>query len=176
MFRLLIFAFCFTPFLVAENILLLDTQIKMIPKIMALDSDINQYNDTSTAMLGIVYDDGRSKFATNVAEKINLYYKGKVGSLKFTAVAIHIDELSARRDLSFVYLLDASQSSILQAIAISKEKKIPSFVYNIADLSLGALGSISIERSTIITLNKNTLKSGNYHFNDALYQMARWTE
>jgi len=174
MLRLLLLSFCLVPFLFAENSLLLDTQIRMIPKIMALNTDILRKSSSSDIILGVISD--QKGFGSAVATKINDYYKGQVGNLKFTAEAITTAELSTRRDLSFVYLLDASQSSILQAISISKEKTIPSFVYNISDLPLGALGYISIERSTIITLNKNTLKSGNYHFSDALYQMARWIE
>ncbi|MCX6073388.1 MAG: hypothetical protein NTY39_03635 [Campylobacterales bacterium] len=174
MFRLLLLTFWFVPFLFAENTLLLDTQIRMIPKIMALNTDILRRSSSSDIILGVISD--QKGFSSAVANKINNYYKGQVGNLKFTTEAITLSEFLARRDLSFVYLLDASQSTIVQAITISKEKKVPSFVYNIGDLPLGALGSISIERSTIITLNKNVLTSGNYHFNDALYQMARWIE
>lgn len=174
--RFLILYFYISTVLFAENTLLLDVQTRMLPKIMALDSDIKNHSNSSKVTLGVIYDDDRRVFALSVTDKINTYHKGQVGSLKFTAVAIHINELSARRDLSFLYLLEASQTSILEAIAHSKEKKIPAFVYNIADLPLGALGSIAIERSTIIYLNKNTLTLGDYHFNDSLYQMVRWVE
>lgn len=159
-----------------EDPLLLNAQIQMLPKIMALNTDLTTHSGSSKTLFGVIYDDDRRAFALSVTDKINAYHKGQVGSLKFTAVAIHINELSARRDLSFLYLLEASQASILKAIAHSKEKKIPAFVYNIVDLPLGALGSIAIERSTIIYLNKNTLTLGEYHFNDSLYQMVRWVE
>jgi len=174
MLRLLLLSFCLVPFLFAENSLLLNTQIRMIPKIMALNTDILRKSISSDIIIGVISDS--KGLSSEIATKINNYYKGQVGNLKFTAEAITTNELFARRDLSFVYLLDASQSTVVQTIALTKEKKIPSFVYNITDLPLGALGSISIERSTVITLNKNTLKSGNYHFNTALYQMVRWIE
>jgi hypothetical protein len=174
MFRLLIFSLFLAPFLFAENTLLLETQIRMIPKIMALNTDIVRRSNSSDIIIAIISDN--KGFAATVANKMNNHFKGQVGTLKFTAEAVTVNEFSTRHDLSFVYLINESQNSLLKVIAISKDRDIPSFVYNIEDLYVGALGSITIERSTIITLNKNTLKSGNYHFNDALYQMARWTE
>jgi len=38
------------------------------------------------------------------------------------------------------------------------------------------LGSIAIERSTVIYMNKTVLKEGKFRFNDTLFQIARLIE
>lgn len=128
----------------------------------------------SNAILAIVYESSRKELAQNVAEEINQIYNGKVGNLNFVAVALSVDELIARNDIYFVYLTSLSNRSVDKISEWGLSNSIPTFSYNVSDLDHGILGSITIERSTVIYINKNSLKEGRFHFNDALFQLARF--
>lgn len=155
----------------AEDSVLLNAHIKMIPKIMVLD--LKTGSKSTNTLLAIAYESNRKELAQNIADEINQIYNGKVGNLNFVAVALSVDELLTRNDLSFVYLTTLSSRSVDKVAAWGLSNSIPTFSYNVSDLEHGILGSITIERSTVIYINKNVLKEGKFHFNDALFQLAR---
>ena len=173
LFALLIIGF-FTVH--AEDALLLNAHIRMIPKIMALDTQALSHNSSGKAILGIVYDDNRKNYAKKIADEINSNYAGNVGALPFVALAISVDELVIRRDIAFAYLVDMSKTSVNRVAPWGISSSVPVFSYNAQNLDLGILGTIVIERSTVIYINKNVLKAGKYRFNDSLFQIARLVE
>lgn len=158
----------------AEDSVLIDTHIRMIPKIMALDSK-NQ-SKTSKATLAIVYEGNRKSIARSIADAINQNYKGKVANLPFNAIVLSVDELFLRHDVSFVYITKMSERSVKKIAQWGVDNTVPTFSYERSDLEYGILGSIAIERSTIIYVNKPVFKEGNFRFNETLFQVARLIE
>lgn len=171
MLRLWFLLSIFLIFAQADDNVLLNTHIKMIPKIMVLDQ--KAASRSNTGILAIVYEPNRKVLAQKIADEINQSYNGKVGNLNFLAIAINVDDLFSRKDISFVYLTSMSNRSVDKIAAWSILGSIPTFSYDLADLERGILGSIVIERSTVIYINKNVLKEGKFRFNDTLFQLAR---
>ncbi len=155
----------------AEDTILLNTHMKIIPKIMVLDLKVA--SKSNTALLAIVYETNHKKLAQNVADEINQNYNGRVGNLNFIAIPVNVDDLFMRKDITFVYLTSMSNRSVDKIASWAVVSTIPTFSYNLSDLEHGILGSITIERSTIIYINKNVLKEGKFKFNDALFQLAK---
>ncbi len=148
----------------------------MIPKIMALDTQVLSHNRSGKAILGVVYDDNRKNSAKKIADEINSAYNGYVGTLPFIAIAISVDERLMRRDIAFVYLIEMSKSSVRQVAPWGTSSGVPIFSYDSENIDLGILGAVAIERSTVIYLNKNVLKAAKFRFNDTLFQIARLVE
>lgn len=160
----------------AEDSLLLNAHIRMIPKIMALDTDVLSHNPLGKAILAVVYDDNRKKNALKIAEEMNSYHDEKVGGLTFVAVALSVDELLSRHDIAFSYLTHMNAPSAVRSASWGIANSVPTFSYDVSDLEYGVLGSIVIERNTVIYINKKVLKAGKYRFNNALFQIARLIE
>lgn len=171
MLRLWFLLSIFLIFAQADDNVLLNTHIKMIPKIMVLDQ--KAASRINAGILAIVYEPNRKVLAQKIADEINQNYNGKVGNLNFLAIAVNVDDLLSRKDISFVYLTSMSNRSVDKIAAWSILGSIPTFSYDLADLERGILGSIVIERSTVIYINKNVLKEGKFRFNDTLFQLAR---
>jgi len=160
----------------AEDTLLLNAHIKIIPKIMALDTRLSSKASSSKSLLAIVYEGNRKRMAQNIADEINLLHNGKVANIGFNTIVLSVDELLLRRDISFVYLTNTATSSTRKIASWGIENTIPTFSYDVSDLDEGILGAIAIERSTVIYINKTTLKEGKFRFNDTLLQIARLVE
>ncbi len=160
----------------AEDTLLLNTHIKMVPKIMALDTRLATKISANKPILGIIYEGNRKNIAHTIANEITQQHNGKVANITFSTIVLSVDELPSRRDISFVYLTQMSTSSARKIALWGIDNNIPTFSYNASDLEEGVLGSIAIERSTIIYINKTTLKKGKFRFNDTLFQIARLIE
>lgn len=176
MIRLILFFVFIFSFVKAEEQFLLNAHIRMIPKIMSLDTQIGVHSPSGKAILGVIYDKNRKNSAKKIADDINAFHNGKIGTLLFTATAISADELVTRNDIAFVYLIEMQNSSVSKIASWGVSNSIPTFSYDPEDLDLGVLGSIAIERSTVIYLNKNVLKSAKFRFNDSLFQIAKLVE
>lgn len=150
---------------------------RIVPKIMALDTSLTSKSDPSKKIFAVVYDSNQKSEAQSIADEINKIYNGKVAALYFSAIPVSANELFERKDIAFVYVVHKCNPKILKKIAAwSIENTVPAFSYDVADLEYGILGSIAIERSTIIYVNKKTFKEGKFHFDEALYQIARFIE
>jgi hypothetical protein len=161
----------------AEDLVLLNTHIKMIPKIMALDTQFLSKNSSNQAILGIIYADNHRAKAKAIADDMNQYYNGKVANIPFVAIAISVDELMGRRDVAFVYVTQMSEASTARIGAWGISNGIPTFAYDTSALEYGGiLGSIAIERNTVIYISKSALKTGKFHLNNTLLQIARLIE
>jgi hypothetical protein len=160
----------------AEEQLLLNAHIRMIPKIMFLDTQVSSHNTGDKAILGVIYDANRKSSAKKIAEDINIYHSGKIGSFPFIATAISVDELLTRNDIAFAYLIEMNDSSVKRVASWGITQSVPTFSYDPNALDLGILGSISIERTTVIYLNKHVLKSAKFRFHSSLFQIAKLVE
>jgi hypothetical protein len=174
--RLLVLLFISFLSLHAEDALLLNAHIKMVPKIMALDTRLSSKGSSSKPLLVILYEGNRKIIAENIAKEITLHHNGKVANINFNVIALNINELSARRDVSFAYLTKMSEPSVKKVAMWGIANTIPTFSYDVSDLDNGILGSIAIERQTIIYINKNTFKEGKFRFNDTLFHIVRLIE
>lgn len=155
----------------------LNAHIRMIPKIMALDTRLSSKSPSSKAILAVVYDTNQKNTAYSIAEQINKTHNGKVSNISFTAAAYTFDEMTEHRDIAFIYIVPRSNVQLVKKVAAwGILNSIPTFSYDVTDLEYGILGSISIERSTVVYINKNTLKEGKFRFNDILFQIARIIE
>lgn len=159
-----------------EEEVLMEAHIRMIPKIMALNTRIAALPSANKAVLGIIYDKTRKASAYKVADSINRLYNGKVASLSFIATPLSSDELVERRDVAFAYLMPMSATSTRRIGAWGTLHSIPTFSYDPDALESGILGAIAIERETVIYLNKTAIKNGRFRFDDSLLQMARYVE
>lgn len=143
---------------------------------MALDTRLSSKAASIRPILAIVYESNRKKIAENIAEEIIFKHNGKVANLSFSTVVLSVDELLLRRDISFVYIIKMGDSSARKIAAWGISNSIPTFSYDVSNIDDGILGSIAIERSTVIYINKTTLKEGKFRFNDTLFQIARLVE
>lgn len=158
--------------LFANESFIINTHIRMLPKIMALDTRLKA--SSSKAIFAVVYDSNRKVNAELIADEINKFHNGKVSNIPFIAIALSVNEVTERRDISFVYVTQKCNTKSLKKIASwGIENSIPTFSYDVSDLEYGILGSVAIERNAIIYINKNTLKEGKFHFEGTLYQIAR---
>jgi hypothetical protein len=151
--------------------------IRMLPKIMALDTRLISKTDASKVIFAVVYDSNQKSNAQFIADEINRVHNKKISNIPFVAMAISVNEVIERKDIAFVYMIQKSSSTSLKKVAIwGIENSIPTFCYDPSDLEFGILGSIAFERSTIIYINKKILKEGKFYFNGTLYQIARLIE
>jgi hypothetical protein len=166
---------CFS--LLANESFVINTHIRMLPKIMALDSRLTSKTDSSKIIFAVVYDLNRKSDADAIADEINRVHNGKVSNISFTAIALSVNEVTERKDISFVYVTQKCNTKSLKKVASwGIENSIPTFSYDVSDLEYGILGSVAIERNAIIYINKNTLKEGKFHFDKTLYLIARLVE
>jgi len=170
----LIFGFLISS---AHESFILNGHIRMLPKIMALDTRLTSKANSSKVIFAVVYDSNRKSDAQFVSEGINRIHHEKVSNIPFTAIALSVNEVTERKDIAFVYMIQKCSSKSLKKVAAwGIENSIPTFSYDVADLEYGILGSIAFERSTVIYINKKTLKEGKFHFDGTLYQIARLIE
>lgn len=174
--RLFIFLSLFFCNAGAEDSILLNADIRMIPKIMALDTQLLSKTKSNKVILAVVYENRQSHEAKSFAERMNVYHNGKVANIPFSAVAVSSDELLSLHDLGCIFLMPMHPQTTAKITAWAASNSIPSFSYNVADLDNGALGSINIERQTVIYISKKVLKRSNLRFNDTLFQIARLVE
>lgn len=174
--RLLLFFLIVFSNAKAEDPLLLNAHVRMIPKIMFLETQVSSHNTGDKAILGVIYAGNRKNSAKKIAEEFNSYHNGKVGSFPFIAIAISVEELLVRHDIACTYLIEMDDSSIKRVASWGVSQSIPTFAYDLNALDLGILGSISIERTTVIYLNKRVLKLAKFRFHSSLFQIAKLVE
>ncbi|MDD5717438.1 MAG: hypothetical protein PHW64_06505 [Sulfuricurvum sp.] len=156
-----------------EDSTLLNAHIRIIPKIMALYPTAKYI---PSATLAIVYEGNRKVFAQQIASQINSLYNGKIGEVYFKAIPLSTNEVLNSKSVTFIYFVQMSSKTVEEITEWGTDNGIPTFSYDMSDLNRGALGSVSIERNTMIYLNKNVLKNGKFHFNESLYSIARLVE
>lgn len=159
----------------AEDPVLLEAQVRMIPKIMALDTRIASRTPNGRAVLAIVYDHKKAT-AQKFADTINRLYGGRVASLNFTALPLSSEEIAEHPEIAFAYLTPMSVSAVRRVAQWGQSQSVPVFSYDAGNLDNGILGAVAIERSTVIYLNRNVMRNGRFIFDDSLLQIARYVE
>lgn len=154
----------------AKEALRLDTHIRIIPKLLSLCHTTTKEPLT----IAIIYDENRKATAQTIASQMNTLHNNKSGPLTFNAIALSVDELSIAKSIGFVYLMSMKKDSIQKTVSLSQKYNIPSFSYNMSDLEDGVLGSINLERSTVIYMSKSALKKGQFNCADSLISMVKF--
>jgi len=155
--------------------LLIDAQSSIVPKIALLDKDIQKKLVNGKLQIAIVHDVDDNEQAKEIVSKMNANNAGKVGAYALRAVSVEFSQLS-KNDASIIYILRSSDINIKKAVALARQKGVISFVYDKADLSSGAMLSMSIERSAVITLKRSAMKESGIQFAESFYKIVRIVE
>jgi len=165
----------FCVFAFAYDDILLDAQIRVLPKIALLDKDLSKKLIDNKVVLVIARDKDDSDEAKAIAEKILSNTGGILGSYRLKVVVSDFANLS-KNDMSLLYIMDSSEANIKKAVQVAREKDVVSFTYSREALSMGATLSLQIERNTVIMLNKNSVKDSSIRFVDSFYKIIRVVE
>jgi len=155
--------------------LLLDAQSSVLPKIALLDKGISNKLILGKIVIVIAHTPEDSEIAKEVASKMMLNNQPKAGGYGFKVVMVEFSHL-AKSDMSILYILNGSDMNIKKAAFFARQKGVISFVYDKADLSNGAILSMSIERSAIIMLKKSAMRDAGVQFADSFYKIVRVVE
>lgn len=152
----------------AEDAMLLNAHMRLIPKIMYLSNAAD-----SSLMLGVVYSEGRKTTAEKIVSGIQQNYKGLIAEKSFKIMAIPFNELKKYPMLSFLYVTKMDSNTVINVADWALSNSIPTFSYDYKNLDHGILGTITIERNAVIYINKEVLKSGKFQINKSLLEMAK---
>jgi len=155
--------------------LLVDAQSSIVPKIALLDKDIQKKLVGGKLQILVVYDPDDAEWAREIVAKINANNGGVVGAYTTKAVSTEFSQLS-KNDASIMYILRSSNANIKKAVAVARQKGVISFVYDKADLANGAMLTMSIERSAIITLKRSAMRDSGIQFAESFYKIVRIVE
>ncbi len=170
---LLTFLFALAAF--AYDELLIDAQSSVAPKIALLDKGIQKKLVGGKLQVVVVCEPEDGIEAKDVAAKIHANNQGKTGPYVLTAVVAEFSQL-AKSEASMFYILRSSDANIKKAVNIAKYKGIISFVYDKADLANGAMLSMNIERSAVITLKRSAMRDSGVQFTESFYKIVRIIE
>lgn len=154
--------------------LLLDAQASVVPKIAMLDKGIQNKLIGGKLVVAVVHDPDEADIAKEVVSKITANAK-KNTVIPIKAVSVEFSQL-AKSEMSMVYILASSGANVQKAVNIAKQKGIASFVYDKSDLAYGAMLTLNIERSAVITLKRSALKDSGVSFVDSFYKIVRVVE
>lgn len=152
--------------------LLLEAQSSVVAKIAMLDKGIQGKLVGGKLVIAVVHDGDDVDVAKEVVARINAK---KSGAMTVKAISVEFSQL-AKNDMSIMYILTSSAANIQKAVSISRQKGIASFVYDKNDLAHGAMLTLNIERSAIITLKRSALKDSGVSFVDSFYKIVRVVE
>jgi hypothetical protein len=156
------------------NDLLIDAQSRIYPKLLILQEGLFCSKE-KPLILTIVYMPEDEAVARKIVRKIERYHNHRIGEYRFVVEMVSYETLEYLDETDALYLLKADDTTLKRAVEIGNSKKIPVFVYDFNDLVSGALLALSIERSTVIYLNRNALKKGP-RFSSALYSIVRFMD
>lgn len=154
--------------------LLLDAQSSVVPKIAMLDKGIQNKLVGGKLVVAVVHDPDEADIAKDVVSKITANAK-KNSTISIKAVSVEFSQL-AKSEMSIIYILGSSGANVQKAVNIAKQKGIASFVYDKSDLAHGAMLTLNIERSAVITLKRSALKDSGVSFVDSFYKIVRVVE
>ncbi|RUM44555.1 MAG: hypothetical protein DSY46_05475 [Hydrogenimonas sp.] len=155
------------------NDLLIDAQSRIYPKLIILQEGLTKQKEGDSITLGVVHMAEDEEIAHQIVQKIEHYHGHQIGVFHLDVQTIPFTALNPSMKIDALYLLKADAEHLKSAVAIGREKHIPIFVYDLNDLKYGALLALTIERSTVIYLNRSAL-SYSPRFNTVLYSIARF--
>lgn len=168
-----ILAFC-CVWIHAEDPILMNTQARIIPKMMVMIR--NGTPRMNPVTMAIVYDDHRRDIAQQFGAKVLQLYPNGISDMSLRISVMHLEDVLKSTNIDYVYAIRMDDDSVSKLAEWGIEKKVPTFSYEVSDLGSGILGSVSIERTTKIYINKSALKAGKFQCNDALIQISRLIE
>ncbi|WP_200763934.1 hypothetical protein [Nitrosophilus alvini] len=155
------------------NELLLKAQASLFPKLLLLDKKLNEKLVNGSIVYTIVYNENDEYTALEVRNMIVKYHDHQLGNYNFSINMVKYSEISYDFDSTAVYALNSAEEDMSRLGYIVLSKGIISFAYDIKNLKYGFLFSLMIENTTVIYMNKNTLKLYKTDFIDELYHLVR---
>ena len=172
---LLYLAFVNLAFAYNYDEVLLKAQASIFPKIILLDKKLNDKLIDGTIVYTIIYDKSDYLIAVEIRNFINTKYRGQLDNYAYKINLVDISNFSEETEASSIYALHLG-TDITKVATIAKEKGIISFSYDVNNLSKGLMFSLSIEKSTILYLERRNLPSQDVDFVDSLLQMVHFID
>lgn len=154
---------------------LLKAQASIFPKIMLLDKKLEGKLIDNNIVYTIVYDKSDYRTALDIKSFIDSKYNGRIDKYAYKINLVDFSDFSEKTEASAVYVLNLGEH-IEKIATIVKTKGIISFSYDINNLRKGLMFSLSIEKSTVLYLEKENLYTQDVDFVDSLLQMVRFID
>ena len=154
---------------------LLKAQASIFPKIMLLDKKLENKLIDGKIVYTIVYDRSDYLTALEIKNFINTKYKGHLDKYDYKINLVNFSDLSDKTEASAIYALNLGDY-VKRVAEIANEKGVISFSYDIGNLKKGLMFSLTIEKSTVLYLEKENLYSKNVDFVDSLLQMVKFVD
>lgn len=154
---------------------LLKAQASIFPKIMLLDKKLNSKLIDNTIIYTIVYDKSDYRTALDIKNFIDSKYNGHLDTYAYKINLVDFSDFSEKTEASAIYVLNLGKH-VEKIASIAKAKGIISFSYDLNNLRKGLMFSLSIEKSTILYLEKENLYTQDVDFVDSLLQMVKFID
>jgi hypothetical protein len=142
---------------------------------MLLDKKLKNKLIDGKIIYTIVYDKSDYLTALEISNFINTKYKGHLDKYTYEINLVDFSDFSQKTEASAIYVLNLGEY-VKKVATIAKRKGIISFSYDINNLKKGLMFSLSIEKSTILYLERENLYMQNVDFVDSLLQMVRFID
>jgi hypothetical protein len=154
---------------------LLKAQASIFPKIMLLDKKLENKLIDGKIVYTIVYDSSDYLTALEIKNFINTKYKGHLDKYDYEINLVNFSDFSDKTEASAIYALNLGDY-VKRVANVAKEKGVISFSYDIDNLKKGLMFSLSIEKSTVLYLEKENLYGNHVDFVDSLLQMVKFID
>lgn len=154
---------------------LMEAQSAVLPKIALLDKDIQKKLVAGKLQIVIAHDAIDSELAKETAQKIMVNSGGMIGTFGLNVLTVEFSQL-LKTSASIIYILNSNDTTIKKATQAASLKKVISFAFDKHNLKNGAMLTMSIERSAVITLSRGVMKESGVQFVDSFYKIARIVE
>lgn len=154
---------------------LLKAQASIFPKIMLLDKKLPSKLIDGKIVYTIIYDKTDYLTAVEIKDFINTKYKGHLDKYDYKINLVEFDNFSDKTEASAIYVLKLGKY-VKQIADIAKIKGVISFSYDIDNLRQGLMFSLSIEKSTVLYLERENLYTKKVDFVDSLLQMVKFVD
>lgn len=154
---------------------LLKAQASIFPKIMLLDKKLENKLIDGKIVYTIVYDSSDYLTAIEIKNFINAKYNGHLDKYDYKVNLVNFADLSNDTEASAIYVLNVGDY-VNHAAKIAKNKGVISFSYDIDNLKKGLMFSLTIEKSTVLYLEKENLYTNRVDFVDSLLQMVKFID
>jgi len=157
------------------NQLQINAQASIFPKLLLLDKHPDTLLVDGKILFVIAYEPEDVLTASRLKAQMEQLYPGHIEGYPFEVKTVTFDRIDTSLNASALYVLH-SEKSLQTASNVARDKGIVSFVYDIADLDKGYLFALTLERRTVIYLNRAMLPRYGITFADPLYQIVRFVD
>lgn len=155
------------------NELLIKAQASIFPKILLLDKKLKEKLIDGKIVYTITYEESDHHTALQIRELINKHYKQYLDEYPYEINLVSFSDLTQDTRASAIYALN-SDANIDKVAQIARQKGIIAFAYDIENLKKGLLLSLMLEKTTVLYLSKENLRSQNVDFVDSLFQIVKF--